>query len=163
MTEKKLGWDTRAWWVGVVGGLVGGNVTAWFGYPPVAHRLNFVPHLYFSGAAHAISGIAGLLSLLVLPGVLSGIARRRSFFWGLLPLALFLPIVECEDWLENGAGHAARHFWLAVLVLGICLIVSSGPVSLFRYTRARARRRREAAATSIPREGVWPPPPEYRQ
>ena len=119
-----------------------------------------------------ISGTAGVISLLVLPGVLSGVARRRTFLWGLLPLTLFLAAVEAEDSVESGVSHLAANFWPTLLLSGIGLIVSSGPVSIFRYRRVLAQRRREAAvaalaaqreAASIHQEGVWPPPPDYRQ
>jgi len=168
--QRNQEWDTRAWLVGILGGLAGGSVTAWADYPLVARRLN--PLLHLGTAAYWISVIAGLLSVLVLPGVLSGIARRRSFLWGLLPLTLFLAAVDVEDWVENGAGRVQRGFWALLLGLGICLLGSSGPVSLFRYGRACARRKREAAlvafaaqreAAFILQEGVWPPPPGYRQ
>jgi len=163
-------WDTRAWLVGILGGLVGGSVTAWVTYPPLERRIDAAMH--FSSAADWISGVAGFLSLLVVPGIISGIARRRTLLWGLLPLTLFLVAVELEDGVENGVNHLTKNLWVALLVVGIGLFVSSGPVSLFRYSRARTRRKREAAlaslvaqreAASIAQEGVWPPPPDYRQ
>lgn len=170
MQDAKQGWDTRAWLVGILGGVVSSIVSAWADYPPIARRLN--PLLHIGSATYWISMIVGLLSVLVLPGVLSGIARRRSFLWGLLPLTLFLAAVIVEDWVENGAGRVLKGFWALLGGMGICLVVSSGPVSLFRYGRACARRRREAAlasliaqreAASVAQEGVWPPPPDYRR
>ena len=35
---KEQDWDTRAWLVGILGGMVGGSVTAWVSYPPFAGR-----------------------------------------------------------------------------------------------------------------------------
>lgn len=167
--EGKQDWDTRAWLVGILGGVVGGSVTAWVNYPPFAGKINAVMH---HAVAVWISGAAAFLSLLVLPAVISGIARRRTFLWGFLPLTLFLAAVEAEDGVESGVSHLTANFWPALLVIGISLFVSSGPVSLFRSRHARAQRRREAAvaalaaqreAASIQQEGVWPPPPDYRQ
>ena len=167
--QEKQGWDTRAWLVGILGGVVGGSITAWADYPPFARRVNTAVHS--AGAADWISGGAAFLSLLVLPAVISGIARRWTFLWGVLPFALSLAAIEVEDWVENGPGHV-KQFWGLLLALCCCLLVSSGPVSLFRSMHARTRRRREAAhaalaaqreAASIPQEGVWPPPPDYRR
>jgi len=162
MLQEKGGWDTRAWLVGILGGMVGGSVTAWVNYPPFAGKINAVMH---HAVAAWISGAAAFLSLLVLPAMISGIARRRTFLWGLLPLTLFLTAVEAEDGVESGAGHLAANFWPALLLIGISLLVSSGPVSLFRYRREEAiaalAAQREAA--SIHQEGVWPPPPDYRK
>ena len=158
-------WDTRAWVLGIVGGLVGGSLTGWFTYPPLVRKLH---------AAHSadwVSGIAAVSTVLVLPGLVSGLARRRTFFWGLVPLTLFLLAVDVEDWIESGAKDVTKNFWLSLAVAGGCLVLSSGPVSLFRWLGVRARRRREAAvafvqaqreAAAVPREGVWPPPPDYR-
>ena len=169
MLQEKGGWDTRAWLVGILGGIAGGSVTAWVNYPPFAGKINAAMH---HAVADWTSGAAAFLSLLVLPAMISGIARRRTFLWGLLPLTLFLAAVEAEDGVESGAGHLAANFWPALLLIGISLLVSSGPVSLFRYRHVRAQRRREAAiaalaaqreAASIHQEGVWPPPPDYRK
>ncbi len=169
MAQEKQGWDTRAWLVGILGGMVGGSVMAWVSYPPFMRRINAATN--FGSAADWLLGVSLFLSTLVLPGVLSGIARRRTFLWGLLPLTLSLAVVDLKNWIVLGPRHVATTFWMSLLAIGFCLLVSSGPVSLFRYGRARARRRREAAlaafaaqreAASIPQEGVWPPPPDYR-
>lgn len=168
--QEKQGWDKRAWLIGILGGTICGSFAAWAGYTPIAQRLYAVLHL--TNGARWVSGIAGFLSLLVLPGLLSGIARRRTFFWGILPLILSLVAIDAEDWVENGPKIVAQNFWVWLLIIGGCLLVSSGPVSLFRWLRTRAPRRREAAfaaleaqreAASIPQEGVWPPPPDYRK
>lgn len=170
MVQQKQGWDTRAWLISVLGGTVGGSVMAWSSYPPVVKHINAAVHS--SSAAGWVFGVSFFFSLLVLPGVVSGIARRRTFLWGFLPLALGFAAVEMEDWAENGSKHVAQEFWGSLFAFTCCLLVSSGPVSLLRYGQARARRRREAAAAflvaqreaaSIPQRGVWPPPPDYRK
>lgn len=169
MAQGKQGWDTRAWLIGILGGVVGGSLTAWATYPPFVKPINAAFHS--AAGSSWVSGCAGALSLLVLPGVLSGIAHRRTLLWGVLPLVLFLVAIDAEDWTENGFQSIAKDFWVSVFTLGGALLVSSGPVSLFRYGRVQTRRRREAAlallaaqreAASIPQEGVWPPPPDYR-
>lgn len=169
MPSEKQGWDTRAWLVGTLGGIVGGSVTAWAYYPPLAARINTVAHS--SSASKTICGIAALVSLLILPGFISGTAHRKPFLWGILPLTLFLAAVMVEDKVENGVIFLGTDSWPGLLVIGFCLLVSSGPVSLFRYRRARAQRKRKFAlaslvaereAASIPQEGIWPPPPDNR-
>ncbi len=170
--QEKQGWDKRAWLVSILGGVGGGIVSAWADTPLLARRINAAAH--HAGTADWISGVVGVVSLLVLPGVVSGIARRKTFLWGLVPVTLFLFAVGMENWIGNGwRGYADAKFWCVILFIGGgCLLVSSGPVSLFRYGRVRARRRREAAfaaleaqreAASVPQEGVWPPPPDYRK
>ncbi len=169
MAQEKQGWDTRAWLVGICGGVVSGIVSAWANYPPSWRHINAATH--FANAADWVMGGAAFLSLLVLPGILSGIAHRRTFFWGLLPLSLFLAVVDTESRIVYAMSRTAKDYGEILLVFGGCLLVSSCPVSLFRYRRTRARRKREAAlaafaaqreAASIPQEGVWPPPPDYR-
>ena len=169
MPNGKQKWDTRTWLVGILGGLAGGSVTAWANYPPSWKHINAVAH--FANAVDWIMGVTAILTALVLPGILSGIAQRRTFLWGLLPLILFLAVVDSESRIVYTISRTAKDYGEILLVIIGCLLVSSGPVSLFRYGRARARRRREAEivslvaqreAASIPQEGVWPPPPDYR-
>ncbi len=174
MAQQKQSWDTRAWLLGIIGGTAGGSLTSWLTYPPLQKRLNHLPGSPWVGHhfADIISGAAGIVTLLVLPGLLSGLARRWTFFWGLLPLCLFLVSVEAEDWIENGIHTVTRDWWISLAIIGCCWVISSGPVSLIRWLRVRAVRRhqntlasyaamREAAST--PQEGVWPPPPDYRE
>ena len=170
---RQQAWDTRAWLVGIVGGAIGGSLTGWAAYPPIKNRLNGLPHpLFGSHSADFVSGAASLLTLLVLPGLLSSLARRWTFLWGVLPVSLFLVFVELEDWIENGIKNVTYEWWIGVIVIGACWVISSGPVSLTRWMRIRAARRHAALlasyqaireSSSVPQEGVWPPPPEYRE
>ena len=109
--------------------------------------------------------------LLVLPGLVSGFARRLTFLWGLLPLSLFLVSVDTEEMVATGVKSVIRDWWISLAIIGGSLVISSGPVSLIRWLRVRAVRRRQATqasyeamreAASVPQEGVWPPPPDYR-
>ena len=136
---------------------------------PFTRHINAVLHLI--SAADWISGVFGFVGLLVLPGLVSSIARRLTFLWGMVPLMLFFSAIEIEDWMENGMKHFANEFWVGMMILSVCLLLSSGPVSLFRYGRARTRQKHMIAqaaviaqreAASVPQEGVWPPPPDYR-
>lgn len=170
MAQEKQGWDTRAWLVGILGGLAGGGIMAWANTPAGARHVNATVH--FANALSWVMGVTAFLTALVLPGILSGIAHRRTFLWGLLPLSLFLAVLDTESRIVYAMSPTAKDYGQILLVIWGCLLVSSGPVSLIRYTRACARWKREAAlaavaaqreAVSIPQDGVWPPPPDYRE
>ena len=172
MQKLKPTWDTRAWLVGIASGAVGGNLAAWTTYAPIQRRLNALPSPLFNGrhTTGMISGLAIVLCVLILPGLMSGLARRWTFFWGLVPLSLFLVSVDLEEWVENGIKSATKDWSISLAIIGGCLVISSGPVSLIRWLRVRAARHHAAllasyqvqrGAASEPQEGVWPPPPEY--
>ncbi len=173
MQKPKHIWDTRAWLVGILGGGMSGSLAAFAVYPPILRRLDsfnapFIGHQ----AAEVASVVFGLLGLLVLPGLLSGLARRMTFLWGLLPLCLVLTSVNLRKWYVNGTHQLMADWWLNLAVFGGCWVISSGPISLIRWLRVRAARRHAAllasyqaqrGAASGPQEGVWPPPPEFRE
>lgn len=173
MTQRQQNrtWDMRAWLIGILGGAVGGSLTAWATYAPVHNWLNRFPFsLFHIQAATIVSQFSLFLTLLVLPGLLSGLARRWTFFWGLLPLSLFTMFFYIEDWIVKGLQSIMGTALSDLSVIAICLLVSSGPVSLIRWLRVRAARRHAALLASYqaqrgtasrPQEGVWPPPPEY--
>ncbi len=171
---QKHTWDTRTWLVGLIGGSAAGSLAAGAVYPPVRKQLDNLPPLPYLGGhtSDILSEVSAFLAVLVLPAVLSGLARRLTFLWGLLPLVLFFALMEVEDWIESGLRSVTQYLWIFLAVLGVCLVVSSGPVSLIRWLRVRAARRHAAllasyqaqrGAASEPQEGVWPPPPEYRE
>lgn len=173
MPKPKQTWDTRAWLVGILGGIAGGSLAAWPTYPPFHNWLNRFPFSVFHLlAATIVSQFSLFFTLLVLPGLLSGLARRRTFLWGLLPLFLFMVFFYIEDWSVKGLQSIRGSVWSDLCIIAICLLISSGPVSLIRWLRVRAARRHAAllasyqaqrGAASGPQEGVWPPPPEYRE
>ena len=170
MATPKHNWDTRAWLLGIVGGTVGGSAAAWATYPPLQRRLNAPPlPLFGNHGADVISGTLIVLSVLVLPGLVSGLARRLTFLWGLVPLCLFFASAVVEDLIQNGIKSVIKDWWISLAGIGLFWVISSGPVSLIRWQRARAARRQEAQqaayqamreAGSVPQEGVWPPPPK---
>lgn len=173
MKPHKQTWDTRAWLIGILGGIVGGNLAAWPSNPTIQAWLNTIyhPSVLAKHSADIVSGIAAGLTLLILPGLVSGLARRLTFLWGLLPLSLFLISVNTEVLLTDGIKAVVTEWWVSLAILGGSLVISSGPVSLIRWLRVRAVRRRQAVsasyaamreAASLPQEGVWPPPPDYR-
>ena len=170
---QKHTWDTRAWLMGILGGAVGGSLAAWSVYPTSQNNLDALPHFappgYTNGQINSVS--LNLIIALVLPGTLSGIARRRTFLWGLVPLTLSLAARDVEDWVESNFHISWNHSLFSFMMFGLCWVVSSGPVSLIRWLRVRAARRHAALLASYqvqrgasePQEGVWPPPPEYRE
>lgn len=163
---QKQTWDTRAWLLGITGGGLCAGLFAVSFIPRVASRLNAA----LPDGQDWAGGLFGVLNLLLLPAVLSGISRRCTFFWGLVPLLLFLLCIEAAQAALNNWQSLGGTFWPTLSILGICWVISSGPVSLIRWLRVRAARRHAAllasyqvqrGATSEPQEGVWPPPPEY--
>ena len=173
MTQKqqKRDWDTRAWLLGILGGSMTGSLAVGAVYPPILRRLDsfnapFIGHQ----TAEVASVVFGLLGLLVLPGLSSGLARRTTFFWGLLPLCLVLTSVSLRKWCVGGAHQLVVDWWINLAVFGGCWVISSGPISLIRWMRVRAARHHAALLASyqaqrgaLPQEGAWPPPPEYRE
>ena len=167
MQKLKQTWDTRAWVVGVVGGGISAicyvaSVSVW-----VSAKL----HLSFPNNNNARTQTFAILCFLLLPALVSGIARRRYFLWGLAPLFLCQVIAALGTKLEQGLVFGAGYFWHTQLILAGFWFASSGPVSLFRWLRVRAKQGKNARlaliaaqqqAASMPQEGVWPPPPEYR-
>ena len=164
MLISKQTWDTRAWRVGTIGGGISATCFALSYNPRIMAKQNAaLPH------GHNLAGIVfGALSLLLFPAVLSGIARRRTFLWGLLLLLLFLGGTEREQTIDYGWQRLERYYSTALITVGISWLISSGPVSLIRWLRVRAAQRRQAALASyeavreaavVPQEGVWPPPP----
>ncbi len=169
MHKPRHTWDTRAWLLGILGGATGGSLAAWATYAPINNWLNRLPvSLSQTMTANIVSFLSLLFTILVLPGLLSGLARRWTFCWGLLPLSLVF--FDVEVWIVKGFKNIVGMAWSDLGIIAICLIVSSGPVSLFRWLRVRAARRhaallasyRAARETGGPQEGVWPPPPEHR-
>jgi len=171
---QKQTWDTRAWLLGIIGGTVGGSLAAWSVYPASQNQIDALPRFALPGYTdgETISAFLNIIALLILPGLLSGVARRRTFLWGLLPLTLFLSARDVEDWAENNFHIVWNHSLFSLMMFGICWVGSSGPVSLIRWLRVRAMRRHAALlasyqatrrAASVLQEGVWPPPPEHRE
>jgi hypothetical protein len=168
-TSAKPGWDLRAWRVGLIFCLIGVGLTAVWTIP------YFRDHdIYDYEWADIAAPVGLILTFLVFPPILSGIARRRTFFWAYLPLiafGLWILIVNSPDLIrmffspETIPGDFAINL---LEIIGICAaipFVTAGPVCLFRVFRRRANRKRQAKALAMEeamhevREGVWPPPP----
>jgi hypothetical protein len=170
----KLGWDKRAWALGLILGNLCAIVGAWAGYPPIERALDqaFPIYLLKMHGGQFISTVFHVFCVVILPIAITALARRRTFLWGLLPLALFIFWLRAEGLVANGWTDLTSGFWLSFPDMGLLLLMTSGPVSLYRYSRVRAHRKDQAAldayraqqeAASIPQLGVWPPPPEYNK
>ena len=168
-SSSKPGWDVRAWRVGLIFSAIGVGLTAVWTIPTLRERL-----IYEFWWDEIAAPIGFILTFLVFPPILSGIARRRTFFWAYLPQVIF------GVWLLFANSPALMRmifvpesippdFALNLLgVIGVCAaipFVTAGPVCLFRVFRRRAIRRRQAKSAAMEeamhevREGVWPPPP----
>ena len=171
MQDGKRGWDTRAWLLGLVGGAACGTIRLACDNARFAAMLNRHTASHLSGlpATQILLTLSASAGLIILPACVSGLARRFPFLWGLLPIvATILP----SAWVDQSRMRPGNALWVWFAAGIVFWLLISGPVSLFRHLRVRAGRRREAAlaalvaqreAASIPQEGVWPPPPDYRQ
>ena len=172
MQKPKHTWDTRTLLVGILGGAIGGSLTIGAAYTPIHNWLNtFSVPLSPITAANIVRLFFLFFTPLVLPGLISGLARQWTFCWGLLPLSFFLVFFYLGSWIVKGFQSIVGTAWSDLGIMAICLLVSSGPVSLIRWLRVQAARRHTAlmashqaqsGAGSEPQEGVWPPP-EYRE
>ena len=163
----KQTWDTRAWLLGILGGSFSAACFVMSFSPQIAARLDAA----LPGSSNWFGGVAGLITIVLLPALLSGLARRWTFFWGLIPAALLLVAAGSIAQSTHSWKSLSAIFWSCLLFLGVGWLISSGPVSLIRWLRVRAVRRQEAQMASyqamresaaVPQEGVWPPPPDYR-
>jgi hypothetical protein len=126
-------------------------------------------------------GIGMLLTYFVAPGIVSGRAVRFYFWYGLLPLALmifvvpvaFLPVFIVADHIvhfttSGTSSHASlRDLVQPIIESGlVCWLISSGTVSLVRYSKAASKARAAKriaeleAAMAVQIEGSWPPKPK---
>ena len=159
------GWDTRAWVFGITSGLTLGGLLFVLLNPATLRNLDAV---FGKGSGITIGTSVFLGSLLLLPGITSGLARRRLFWWGLLPAVIL------DLWLTDrtahrpGAAITSTDFWEMQAVVGGAWLISSGPVAFVRWQMRLHQKRRARAqavlaahqsASAVPQEGVWPPPP----
>ncbi len=156
--------DRRALLIGTIGGLVFSGALAWTYYGPEWTVLDTT-----YGTQKATNGLmlCTAFGCLGVPGVVSALARDRPFAWGLLPLGVFLAVIEVAQGTQSGWDSVFRTLPEIVLIAGICLLISSGPVT---FARTVLDKRRQAAeeqarweqrqAARRPPEEVWPPPPD---
>lgn len=158
-------WDRRAWLIGLIasGVLFGLSVAARFA--PVEALLSSVCPIYLWGddTGGLISDGASLAVVVLLPGVLTVVARRRAFLWGALPLLVGEIFTAAEEISQHKWGWL--HFlsdWGQLLPLIVLWFVSSGVGLVVRAVRHRRQKRAERlrveAAAEEPSE-VWPPAP----
>ena len=181
--QLRSGWDRRTWVLGpVLSNLFGG---ANYFCQQAGEDLIGRHHSYQTAYALRMSAcLSAWICFLVLPVLLSVIARKRSFLWGLLPLGTLLfwgRLVRPQTRLlsvstDIGQLWDSERFLLyllhlpydwprphvfneALLFLLGCLLLTSGPISLLRWLLKRGERR-QTVPVSIPKPGdVWPPPP----
>ena len=165
--KPNSGWDTRAWLLGLVGGNICAPLYSASLYPPTQRWLVRIGNAQF---INVLGFVSALLGLLILPGLVSGLARRRPFLWGLLPLSCFWTWANVTEAAYWGWNALSDDFWTTTLACLGCLLASSGGVSLLRLRLRRRKEKRLRAlaaleaqrqAAAIPQEGVWPPPPSY--
>ena len=113
-----------------------------------------------------ITMLSGVFGVIILPVMLSLLARRRTFLWGLLPTLLVTAWRDIADILNGQSYRGVLLFNLELLTL--LPIFTFGPVSLIRYLGARSQHGRNVlamvgskAASATEGGGIWPPPPDF--
>ena len=172
MAQPKQTRDRGIWLSAVIGGSISAPIAAWASFKPVANKINHLITAQIGrvSVSELLSVVFAAFCLLILPAVMSGIAKRWTFFWGLYPALSFCVWVNLEEWAEGGWKEVKSDFLISFLFSLGCVLILSGPVSFFRWLHVRGKRRQAALlasyhamreAASIPQEGVWPPPPDY--
>ena len=145
--------------------LLGGNLCGLASdYDALVSVLNRHPNPY--GHITGLGVAAFLLGSLLLPGVVTGIAPRRPFLWGAVPLGLMFTWSLADRLVVyNGPGLASdfRENGIAAVIL---LLVVCGPISFIRLQRRRGREAQArrladyqawAQGAAEAQAGVWPP------
>ncbi len=163
---QRPGWDTRTWAFGfVTGNVLGAALLA------LSNLGAHSPQGPVRQTSLILFAVVFVLGFLAVPAVTSGLARRRTFLWGLLPLVLLvLWLMEIDRARNHMSNFSGTNWWILPTLLTLFWVISSGPVSFVRWLLRRARDRqaealllaeRLRASSSAPQEGVWPPPPDY--
>lgn|GEM_PF-5604000 len=154
-------WDTRAWSIGAIGGLVGGLMftMALFASPSGGGVLS--PSLGLSSIA---------LAYVITPMVLAGLARRRWLLWPYLPMlvwqvvsmmgASFAPDPSSPESLPSDKSV----YILMAIVMILVPLLSALPVAFVRWLIVRRRKGEPEQSVSIEQmvpdiENAWPPRP----
>ena len=152
----KSHWYKQPWFLGMLLGnfaglllLCGGNSSARrfleSAFPYTAFGYYTGDFLYFMGL---------FLNALIFPAFLTCVAKQFYALWSLLPIfLLFL-------WLTvgNSVSHTLSSFfdpiWDIPIAVLLCWVISSLPLSLFRFLRQRHRRTVAVAPNPVPRRQV---------
>lgn len=121
-----------SWLVGIVGGNFAGLLYV-IGIHNASAQIFLVrPSGLLPAAANPtiLGVISGLLGQLLFPGILSGISRRYTFWWGLVPIVLYNGWVFVDTFTGSTYSALNTFRWLLLLRIPLVLLISSGPVSL---------------------------------
>jgi hypothetical protein len=158
-------WDRRGWLIGLIAPCVLIGISSAARFSPVESFLSSVCpiNLWGDDAGGLIGDGATIALFILLPGVLTVVARRRAFLWGALPLLVGEIFTAAEeiyqhewDWLHSLYG------WGQLLPLIVAWFVSSGVGLVVRGMRHRRMMRAKSKIVEAAAEGqseVWPPAP----
>ena len=165
-----IGWDRRTWLLGLIASNLLGATEF------IRQKIRQYDSSLFRGDLHIYSVIVPIWSAWVC---------FLRFLWGLMPLgalwfwdrlttpavlfsrgninqlawaeeALLRYVHLSDEWPQNDND--------AVLFLLLCLLLTSGPISLTRWLLKRSKQKQwEAQQQATPQEGVWPPSPNVGQ
>ena len=153
MNWHRLNLDTRTWVTAFVGTLF--PIGLLLGWPPFYAELAYD---YIPVRSDLILDASLVALFLVMPGLLTVIAKRRAFFWGLVPLLMaspyFMYMSKSEEW-------SAETVVTALLEMLVGWIVSSGVGLVIRRLIRRNALKKATLATSPDVDAdAWPPAPE---
>jgi hypothetical protein len=156
------GLDRRALWLSVGGGSVTGLLFSW---AYIQSSLTGQPlDQGLDGFGDAVEDLIGDL---VLPLLISLLARRRPFLWAVLGMAANLLWSVADRVVARNWAGLFSDLRTNALTGAVTLMLISAPISLVRYL-LRLRRERTAHALLAQRQawesgsvqdGIWPPPP----
>ena len=140
--QPKTPWYKQAWFLGLFLGNFAGLLLL-CGSSPIPRRFleSAFPYTAFGYYTGDLLDFMGrVLGVLVLPAVLTCIARRFYAWWGLLPVSLFLLWIAAGNIVSHTLSSVFDPFWGIPVVALLFWIVSSLPLSLFRFLRQRHRK-----------------------
>lgn len=153
--------NLRACIVGLALGNIAGAIHI-LPFFPVGHRLDIPFEDGWLNTADMLATAAWAVGVYVAPPIVSWMSSRLTFLWGFLPVTIFFSwdIVAVLARYRNGWQFVENGALRLIITCVIAVLLTSGPVSLYRWLIGRkstARTAREHLQQSV--DDVWPPPP----
>ena len=164
----KLQWlkeDRRTWAIGIAIGNIAG-LFYFVSYPAIANvvRQTIPVNLLGWNVAEIVAGFGWFLALVIGPTLMPLLAKKYTFFWGLLPMPFFFAWNFFEAILESKDNSQSIFTFLLLTLLAsvVSLALIGGPVSFFRWKfkgRPKWTGSGSQADKLTEQSTIWPPPP----